>query len=62
MELDRDSWVAQFVTELVVRSSPAVPAKFARVVAFQWWLTHRNQDPGKVARNWRDGRRVPPSR
>lgn len=41
--MDNDSWVEQFVTELVVRSSPPVPTKFARAIAMQHWVTHSDQ-------------------
>jgi hypothetical protein len=31
-------WVTQFITELVVRTNPPVPAKFAKTVAMHQWL------------------------
>ncbi len=55
--MDKESWVAQFVTELVVRSSPPVPAKFARAIAMQRWVTHADQKPDEVARVWFEARR-----
>ncbi len=55
--MDKESWIAQFVTELVVRSNPPVPAKFARAVAAQRWMTHADQPPDKVARIWFEARR-----
>ena len=55
--MDKESRMTQFVTELVVRSNPPVPAKFARAIAVQRWMSHADQPPDKVARIWFEARR-----
>jgi hypothetical protein len=41
--VDNDSWVAQFVTELVVRSSPPVPTKLRVQLPCNTGVTHSDQ-------------------
>lgn len=57
--MNKADWVAQFVTELVFRSTPPVPSKFAHLIAAQRWLTHADQDPYEVARIWFAARQLP---
>lgn len=50
--MNRADWLAQFITELVVRAQPAVPDKFANTMAANLWTTHGSRDPAAVAREW----------
>jgi hypothetical protein len=57
--VDKADWVAQFITELVVRAKPPVPAKFAKTVAMHQWLEHGTRVPDTVARQWLKARPKP---
>jgi hypothetical protein len=50
--MSKDDWIAQFVTELSFRSTPALPVKFAQLAAMERWVTHFDQNLEPVARVW----------
>ena len=61
LSVDKADWIAQFVTELVFRSTPPVPSKFSHLVAAhaQRWLTHADKDPCEIAQVWFASRQLP---
>lgn len=48
----KDDWIAQFVSELLVRNRPELGSKFARLIALGEWVAHRSEKPEEVARRW----------
>jgi hypothetical protein len=46
--VNKADWVAQFITELVVRTKPPMPSKFAKTVAMHKWAAHGDREPAEV--------------
>lgn len=48
----KDDWIAQFVSELLLRQRPELGSKFARLIAHGEWVAHRGEKPAEVAKRW----------
>jgi hypothetical protein len=58
---EKDVWLAEFVTELVVRLRPEFGIKHARRIAVNEWEARKGADPIKAAAQWaaeQDARRT----